>query len=438
MEPIVWTQRDAATTDDLSIITVGNSYPPEGEHLYPPNAALMATTLSYLTVIFIASVIGNSLVLYVIFKHLRCTSITNAFIASLSVSDLLATTICIPWTFSSVIQGGWGFGRASCLLNGLFNNMFGIVSTFMIACVAVDRYYILGTVPRATGTSKKLALITIVWSWAIAAFFAIPIEALVVNRGVLIRENATSTFYHCMFIFHTVEVHAGTAGTQRNAYRVLLIIVCFLAPICIMVYCCARLRRVVKRTDTQIRPYTTDVSQVRFSTEIRTAKTVIFMVLFYVLCRGPYIAMSLVTLLAGRPFTVLADTTCLWLFWTSCAVNPIIYAIRNPIFSQMLHTRRQSAYRVERFSTINTRNGSLSNQFGSDPDLASGTSPNSNCNSHSITRAMTRQTPTAFVAVAEISNVIQCESFPPFFFIPNARKGSTMSTFTNNTNTTTL
>lgn len=64
-------------------------------------------------VIFVLALFGNSLVLYVVTRSKAMRTVTNIFICSLAVSDLLIAFFCIPFTMLQNISSNWLGGKGS-------------------------------------------------------------------------------------------------------------------------------------------------------------------------------------------------------------------------------------------------------------------------------------------------------------------------------------
>lgn len=92
-------------------------------------------------IILILSVFGNSLVVltFIFNKHMR--SVTNVFILSLSISDLVVAFACIPIDMGLVLHPYWVFGRFGCKLLPCIHQFSVACSSLTLCCIAFDRYY---------------------------------------------------------------------------------------------------------------------------------------------------------------------------------------------------------------------------------------------------------------------------------------------------------
>ncbi|KAI8494103.1 hypothetical protein Bbelb_284500 [Branchiostoma belcheri] len=78
-------------------------------------SAKTVTLVSYI-VIFLAALLGNSLVVFVVWKNKGMRTTMNIFICSLAASDLLITIFCIPVTLMQNMLKNWILGDFMCKL----------------------------------------------------------------------------------------------------------------------------------------------------------------------------------------------------------------------------------------------------------------------------------------------------------------------------------
>ncbi|XP_059376981.1 G-protein coupled receptor 135 [Carassius carassius] len=292
-----------------------------------------------LLAIFLLSSLGNSAVLVVIIKHRQLRTVTNAFIMSLSLSDFLTAVLCLPFSFMMLFSkdGKWMFGENFCVANGFFNTCFGIISTLTMTLISFDRYYAIVRQPQAKiGRRRAIQLLAAVWFSAVA--FSFPWYLLMeTSRHLVVHKQG---FYHCMYVFHSGTSRMGTE------YSVALIVVCYLIPFALMCFCHYNICKTVRLSEIRVRPVTTYAHLLRFYSEMRTATTVLIMIVFIIFCWGPYCLMGIITALGSYSFNPAMDTVAIWMAWANGAINPLIYAIRNPNISMLLGRSREEGYRT--------------------------------------------------------------------------------------------
>uniref|UniRef100_A0A8C2IXK9 G protein-coupled receptor 135 n=1 Tax=Cyprinus carpio TaxID=7962 RepID=A0A8C2IXK9_CYPCA len=312
-----------------------------------------------LLAIFLLSSLGNSVVVVVIIKHRQLRTVTNAFIMSLSLSDFLTAVLCLPFSFMMLFSkdGKWMFGEPFCVANGFFNTCFGIISTLTMTLISFDRYYAIVRQPQAKiGRRRAIQLLTAVWFSAVV--FSFPWYLLMeTSRRLVVHKPG---FYHCMYVFHSGTSRMGTA------YSVALIVACYLLPFALMCFCHYNICKTVRLSEIRVRPVTTYAHLLRFYSEMRTATTVLIMIVFIIFCWGPYCLMGIITALGSYSFNPAMDTVAIWMAWANGAINPLIYAIRNPNISMLLGRSREEGYRTRNIaaylSTQTQRRDSVRNR----------------------------------------------------------------------------
>ncbi|XP_023121222.1 G-protein coupled receptor 135 isoform X2 [Amphiprion ocellaris] len=297
----------------------------------------VATQALVLLSIFLLSSLGNSAVVIVIIKHRQLRTVTNAFIMSLSLSDFLTAVLCLPFSFAMLFSkdGIWIFGDRFCVANGFFNTCFGIISILTMTLISFDRYYAIVKQPQAKiGRQKATQLLIAVW--LIAVIFSLPWYLLVRTPTEFHKRG----FYHCMYVFHSGTSRMGTP------YSICLIVICYLLPFSLMCFCHYNICKTVRLSEIRVRPVTTYAYLLRFYSEMRTATTVLIMIVFIIFCWGPYCLMGLVTAIGDYTFNPAMDTVAIWLAWANGAINPLIYALRNPNIAMLLGRSREEGYRT--------------------------------------------------------------------------------------------
>lgn len=352
---------EAETTSSLSIFGGRTDNEPQLSSASTPavlsaaerNSVLHGITVAaqalVLLAIFLLSSLGNSAVVVVIVKHRQLRTVTNAFIMSLSLSDFMAAVLCLPFSFLMLFSkdGAWMFGERFCVANGFFNTCFGIVSTLTMTLISFDRYYAIVRQPQAKiGRQRATQLLVAVWLTAVVV--SLPWYLLFRTPAIQIHKRG---FYHCMYVFHS--------GTSRvgAAYSVCLIVVCYLLPFALMCFCHYNICKTVRLSEIRVRPVTTYAYLLRFYSEMRTATTVLIMIVFVIFCWGPYCLMGLVTAVGNYTFNPAMDAAAIWLAWANGAINPLIYALRNPNISMLLGRSREEGYRTRNIAAYLSGHG---------------------------------------------------------------------------------
>ena len=134
-------------------------------------------------VIMLVSLVGNSLVLAVVYRNenKRMRTISNYFIVNMSCSDLLITVCNIPLVITGLalengILVGGTLGNVLCKLTRLLFYLSIEVSLLSLAVITVDRF-LLVFFPLKTLITAKRARIVIGTIWLTGCIFTAPLAA---------------------------------------------------------------------------------------------------------------------------------------------------------------------------------------------------------------------------------------------------------------------
>ncbi|XP_063595467.1 octopamine receptor beta-2R-like [Penaeus indicus] len=94
-----------------------------------------------MAVIIVCAVLGNLLVVVSVVRHHRLRIITNYFVVSLAVADILVALMAMPFNASVELTGRWLFSYRMCDLWNSFDVYASTVSILHLCCISIDRYY---------------------------------------------------------------------------------------------------------------------------------------------------------------------------------------------------------------------------------------------------------------------------------------------------------
>ncbi|XP_048449747.1 cholecystokinin receptor-like, partial [Rhincodon typus] len=72
------------------------------------------------SIIFLLSVFGNTMIILVLILNKRLQTVTNSFLLSLALSDLMVALFCMPFTLIPNLLGDFIFGQAMCKITAYF------------------------------------------------------------------------------------------------------------------------------------------------------------------------------------------------------------------------------------------------------------------------------------------------------------------------------
>ena len=133
----------------------------------------VALILAYSAIILLG-VVGNALVIYVVFRFKALRTVTNFFIANLAVSDLFMSALCLPFTLVLTLYGEWKFGRVLCFALPCAQAAAVHVSTITLNVIALDRHRSV-VYHHETKMAKGTCAVVIAATWAAGALLASPL-----------------------------------------------------------------------------------------------------------------------------------------------------------------------------------------------------------------------------------------------------------------------
>ncbi|XP_051915202.1 cholecystokinin receptor-like [Hippocampus zosterae] len=127
------------------------------------------------TLIFLLSVFGNLLIIVVLLLNKRMRTVTNSFLLSLAISDLMMAIFCMPFTLIPNILKDFIFGAAMCKTVAYFMGLSVSISTFSLVAIAIERYSaICNPLKSRAWQTRSHAYRVIAATWVLSLLIMIP------------------------------------------------------------------------------------------------------------------------------------------------------------------------------------------------------------------------------------------------------------------------
>ncbi|XP_040282623.1 gastrin/cholecystokinin type B receptor isoform X1 [Bufo bufo] len=177
-------------------------------------------------VIFLLSVFGNTLIIIVLVMNKRLRTITNCFLLSLAVSDIMVSLLCMPFTLIPNLLGNFIFGEVICKTAAYFMGISVSVSTFNLVAIAIERYSaICNPLKSRVWQTRSHAYKVIAATWILSIVIMIPY--LVYNKLVSFTMAGNQEGYQCRLKWPNDQV--------QQAWYVILLTVLFFIPGVVMI-----------------------------------------------------------------------------------------------------------------------------------------------------------------------------------------------------------
>ncbi|XP_056293728.1 cholecystokinin receptor [Pseudoliparis swirei] len=360
-------------------ITCGNvatALPPQLERRKDDDHTLRILLYS---LIFVLSVFGNLLIIVVLTVNKRMRTVTNTFLLSLAVSDLMMAIFCMPFTLIPSILKDFIFGAAMCKIVSYLMGISVSISTFSLVAIAIERYSaICNPLKSRVWQTRSHASRVIAATWVLAIVIMIPYPIISHLETFHRPDNATA--HRCR--------HMWPLATAEQAWYILLLLVLFAIPGLVMIVAYGLISRELyrgiqfemghKKDSTDVkngltsalssgsedgdgcyvtavqRPHSIEMSsrvvkaerprsntsEAKLEAKKRVIRMLVVIVLLFFLCWMPlycantwraFDATSAKNALSGTPIAFIH-----LLCYTSACVNPIIYCFMNTRFRKAL------------------------------------------------------------------------------------------------------
>ncbi|XP_063778227.1 cholecystokinin receptor type A [Pseudophryne corroboree] len=187
-----------------------------------PGADLhQAVRIFLYSLIFLLGVLGNSLVIVVLIRNKRMRTVTNIFLLSLAVSDLMLCLFCMPFTLIPNLLKDFIFGSTVCRAAFYFMGISVSVSTFNLVAISLERYSaICKPLQSRVWQTKSHALKVIAVTWFLSFSMMSPYP--IYSKLVPFAKFENTVGHMCRLEWPSDE--------SQQAWYILLLLILFLIP----------------------------------------------------------------------------------------------------------------------------------------------------------------------------------------------------------------
>jgi len=280
--------------------------------------AVQWTETVLFAVINVVALFGNLLTCYAVHRNQRLRTLPNMFVIALGVSDILMSTLCMPFSVATLFNGRWMFGESFCRFDGFGALTFGMVSMSTMGLIAVSRYY------RVVKPAKYIVLFKKQRTWLYIA---------VVWCAALVGSVPPFFFNNGGFEFQPGKAMCLYTFESNIAYTVFLECVFVATTLTTITICYTKVFRTVSRSN-QVFARENNVQQLRANVEeAKVSKTLAAVMVGFTCCWLPICIMDNIDAALGEqtlPRQVYLTYTLL--AYLSSTINPFIYGALNRQF----------------------------------------------------------------------------------------------------------
>lgn len=259
------------------------------------NDPLNILSFSFLLLIMTMTLFGNALVILAFKRNTKIRTVTNYFVVSLAVADILIALVSMP-IWAAYLMSGVELKQGLLKVWTFMDILCGVASIINLTAISIERYFCI-TYPlsyHTTMTSVK-AITTIIIIW----IFSIIMSSLKIILWKL----------------------------PPPKYELMVVISCFFVPLIIM---CTTYRFIFKTARFQARQIALmingNVKNFLLASEMRAAKTLAVVMGAFVISWGPFFIINIVYGFCTRCVTPDSVVVAKWMHYSNSVFNPIVYA----------------------------------------------------------------------------------------------------------------
>ena len=311
----------------------------ETDHLYSQTVPTASkVVLSIMTAVMIClSLCGNTLVIMTFVFNKNMRSVTNVFILSLAISDLVVTLTCNPMNLGLILKPTyWMFGRFGCKLMPCITQLSVACSSLTLCCIAFDRYYAIvhPLKLKFLQTTKRATILQII-VWCVSAASTIPYAFFYDTRHVSACKEFES---HEEDKIVCIQQHHQTAKKVFDIWVSMFVL--FYVPflfmtilygiICYKLWVQGPIGTVSQRSH-----------DARLKLKRKAVKMLITVVFIFIICWSPLL---LFTVIANANHVPTNVNSLNWRSFLQCLAlsstcwNPLVYAFMNEKFRKAFST----------------------------------------------------------------------------------------------------
>ena len=275
------------------------------------------TIYSIISILYaILSLTGNSLMCLAFYRNRRLRTVTNFYVLSLAIDDIMITTLTCPFVTVATGLRKWPFNFNFCQFIGFISHFWGVMSVNILALTAVNRYIcmIKPHLYPVLFTRKK-------------TFFSILFVLLLTFAAILIATLVTPLLFKWHPFYFSCEVTGlDVLADVSNATTGV-----FALAISLILFCYVSVYRAIKRHNSAVNPSLQEAtSQGTVSAhEIQVSRVLLAAVLAFCVSWIPLTVLRILKSLVHLSvpsfwlsFSTLSAASSLW-------TNPVIYGVMN-------------------------------------------------------------------------------------------------------------
>lgn len=304
-----------------------------------------------LTILAVFTLLGNSLVCLAIWRFRNLRNLTNYFVCSLAVADLLVPLLRVIYIAVSLFAGKWLFGRTWCKISSMCGILLCGASIMHLCAISIERLIAIKW-PLSYGVrvTHRRVVLALVYIWIQSAILSVlPVFGIAEHR------------------FNPTLMECEIAWLKKPTLTVLLVVFYFFVPTSIMMFAYMLIFKEVRRSTRRISGIAAErtgraskIASIFMLREIKAVKVLAVVIGVFFVMWMPYFVATTIRAFRGEAFVpAMLQRTVITLAYGNSCCNFVIYALMNQqlrkAFMQVLKScngRRENLPRDLRMTTI--------------------------------------------------------------------------------------
>ncbi len=269
------------------------------------------------SLILLGSLLGNTFIIIIVYKHRDLRKTVNYFIVNMAVSDFVFPLMILPVHVTGLVTDSWHWrvsgvlGSILCKFMYFISEVSVIVSAQSLVWIAIDRFAAVVFSMKLGLISAKIRTIAIACTWIVGGVFYFP---KLITWGLVARGNHTL----CTLVNPESVLTCQKAG---DGYFWLHISLRLIGPLFIITVLYTAIAITLRRQNKAFAKVQRHSLKKNRRQALKMA--VVTVVLFYI-CVIPHVLIYFVVLRTPCPFQRWFNVLAILLFCLSTTVNPII------------------------------------------------------------------------------------------------------------------
>ncbi|XP_035459631.2 G-protein coupled receptor 161 [Scophthalmus maximus] len=297
-------------------------------------------SVSIVTITLLAG-LGNLLIVATLYRRPYLLTPSNKFVFSLTLSNLLLSTLVLPFVAVSSAKREWVFGVVWCNFTALLYMLISSASMLTLGAIAIDRYYaVLYPMIYPMKITGNRAVVVIAYVWLHSLVGCLP-----------------PLFGWSSFEFDCFKWTCVASWHREPSYTAFWVTWCILPPLFIMLACYGVIFRVARMKARKVHCGTVVVAQddsagaqkngrknsststssngsrrslVYAGSQCKAFVTILVVIGTFIVTWGPYVGVVCTEALWGQGSVSQGlETLVAWLSFCSAACHPLIYGLWN-------------------------------------------------------------------------------------------------------------